>query len=126
MPLSWLSFSGFALLLFRGCFVSSGLELSEDLTLLACKEIAIFFQKFPFVFSPVFQIPLADDQGLSHPKQHGVLRGKVICICMGKLMVWRYLLTLIDFLSLFHVQMICYITAINIDNLLAEKHGTKS
>lgn len=32
---------------------------------------------------------------------------------------------LIDFLSIFHVQMICYITAININNLLNEKHGTK-
>lgn len=100
--------------------------LSEDITLIACKEITVFFQNFPFVFSPVFQIPLEDDQGLSHPKQHGMLRGKVIRICMGKLTVWRYLLMLIDFLSLFHVQMICYITAININNLLAEKHGTKS
>lgn len=33
---------------------------------------------------------------------------------------------LIDFLSLSHVQMICYITAININNLLDEKHGPKS
>lgn len=31
---------------------------------------------------------------------------------------------IIDFLSLFRVQMICYITAININNLLTEKPGT--
>lgn len=62
----------------------------------------------------------------SHPEHHRLWRGKVIWICMSKFTVWRHASMLIDFLSLFHVQMICYITAINTNNLLAGKHGTMS
>lgn len=100
------------------CYAAGALLvlLSEAITLLLCKELAVFFQKFPFVFPPVFQIPVEDVRVCSLPEHHEVLRGNVICICMSKLTVWRHVLMLIDFLSLFHVQMICYITAININN----------
>lgn len=85
------------------------------------------FPEVPVCISSCFQRLVGERSGsCSHPEHHRVWRGKVIWICMGKFTVWRHASMLIDFLSLFHVQMICYITAININNLLAGKHGTMS
>ena len=126
MPLLWLSFSGFALLFFHWFFVSSVQCLVRPSHSLCAKKLLFSCRSSHSCFLLFSESLWRTVRACSCPEHHGVSRGKVVCICMNKLTVWRRVLMLIDFLPLFHVQMICYITAININNLLAEEHGTKS
>lgn len=127
MPLLWPSFSVFVLLLFCWSFVSSVKCLVRPSHSSVCAQKLLFSPRSSHLCFLVISKPLWKMVRVCSPPEHcRVSREKVVCICMSKLTVWRHVSMLIDFLSLFHVQMICYITAININNLQREKHGTKS
>lgn len=80
------------------------------------KWLFMVFQLFPFLL-------FSEEEGwlgqvrFSFPEHYRALWEMVILFCRSTWIKWGHVSILIDYLSLLHVQTICYIAAININKM---------